>query len=320
MAVRRVRKAKPAKAAKSATPAKAARAARSRRRRPRVKIIADRRDWRIDFYHRMLTITWPGLFGLLAIAYFAFNLVFAALFLSQDGAIANARPGSFADAFFFSVQTMATIGYGEMRPATFYANGLVAVEVLLGMTGLAVSTGLVFARFSRPTARVMFSQTAVIGQYNGMPSLMFRAANQRRNQILEAQVTVMLLRDETTDEGVTMRRFHDMVVSRPRTPMFALTWTVIHSVDENSPLYGQTRESLVRNHAEVVINIVGIDETASQTVHARHSYGAEAIHWGRRFVDILGREDDGRTRIDYRRFHDTVVVETATDTSRKVKA
>jgi inward rectifier potassium channel len=314
MAVGRARK------TPSTKPAKAPRVASRRKKRVApVEVIVERGDWRFDFYHRMLTISWSSLFLSLAIAYFAFNLVFAALYLAQSDAIANSRPGSFADAFFFSVQTMATIGYGEMRPATLYANILVAVEVLLGMTGLAVASGLVFARFSRPTARVMFTKVAVIARHNGLPSLMFRAANQRHNQILEAQVTVMLLRDEVSEEGVEMRRFHDMAVARARTPMFALTWTVIHPIDELSPLRGQTQESLVRDHAEIVISITGIDETFSHTIHTRHAYSANEIQWNRRFVDILGRNEDGRRRIDYRRFHDTVAADTPDDAPRMVK-
>jgi inward rectifier potassium channel len=305
--------------------AKAKRAAR--RQAPSyepVQRITDRGSgWPLDFYHRLLTMPWWMLFLLLAIAYVTFNLVFAGLFMLQDDSIADARRGSFVDAFFFSVQTMATIGYGEMRPATFYANVLVTIEVLLGMTGLAVASGLVFARFSRPTARVMFSKVAVIVTHDGVPSMMFRAANQRRNQILEAQVTVMLLRDEISSEGVEMRRFHDMAVSRPRTPMFALTWTVIHPIDESSPLFGESRESLLRSHAQIIVSIVGIDETFSQTVHARHAYDAAEIHWNRRFADILGRTEDGQRSIDYRRFHDTVEVEEAPHgekPARKVKA
>ena len=289
----------------------------------RVERIADRGDWALDFYHHLLTIPPWMLFAILVIAYVAFNLVFGALFWLQPGSIANTPSGSFADAFFFSVQTMATIGYGDMHPATLFANLLVTVEVLLGMTGLAIATGLVFARFSRPTARVMFSKVAVVTPHDGVPSLMFRAANRRRNQILEAQVSMMLLRDEVSGEGVEMRRFHDMSVARPRTPMFALTWTVIHPIDEKSPLFGESRESLLRAQAQLVISINGIDETFAQTIHARHTYDAADIHWQRRFADILTRAEDGHRRIDYRRFHDTVELrEAARDEAspRKVKA
>jgi len=274
----------------------------------RVERIADR-DWALDFYHHLLTVSPWTVFVILIATYIAFNLLFGALYLLQPGGIANARPGSFADAFFFSVQTMATIGYGDMHPATLYANLLVTAEVLLGMTGLALATGLVFARFSRPTARVMFSRVAVVTNHDGMPSLMFRAANRRRNEILEAQVTVMLLRDELNAEGIEMRRFHEMAVVRPLTPMFALTWTVIHPIDQTSPLFGESRESLLRAHGHVVVSISGIDEIFSQTIYARHTYEASEIRWNHRFADILTRAPDGHRQIDYRRFHDTVEAE-----------
>ncbi len=280
--------------------------------------ISDHAEWHLDIYHRLLTMPWSALFVLLSAVYVVFNLVFAGFYLLQDGSIANAKPGSLADAFFFSVQTTATIGYGEMRPATLYANWLVTGEVMLGMTMLAVSTGLVFARFSRPTARVLFSKIAVIVPHEGVPTLMFRVANQRRNQILEAQVSVSILRDEVTAEGVSLRRFHDLRVARPHTPMFALSWTVMHPITETSPLHGETGDSLLRQQAEIVVGIVGIEEILSQTVHARHSYLADEILWDQRFVDILGRTADGRRSIDYRRFHDTVAVTSARP--RRVKA
>ncbi len=270
-----------------------------------IKRISDHRDWRLDAYHHLLTMPWTALFAVTMTTFVLLNLAFATLYRAQEGSIVNAS--SLADAFFFSVQTTATIGYGDMRPATLYANILVTVEVLLGMTTLAIVTGLVFARFSRPTARVMFSRVAVVTPHDGVPTLMFRAANQRRNQILEAQVSVSLLRDEMSAEGMPMRRFHDLHVSRPRSPMFALSWTVMHPITEGSPLYGENRESLLGQNGEIVISIMGLDETASQTVFARHSYLADEIMWNRRFVDILTRNEEGwRTIVDYRVFHDTV--------------
>jgi inward rectifier potassium channel len=273
-----------------------------------VRRIAGRRSGAADLYHRLLTIPWPGFFVAIAVTYVLFNIAFGLLFLIQPGSVANARPGSFADAFFFSVQTMATIGYGEMRPATLYANLLVSVEVLLGMTGLALATGLMFARFSRPTARVIFSRKAVIAPYNGVPTLMFRAANQRRNQILEAQINVAVLRNEVSAEDGTMRRFYDLALARSHTPMFSLTWTVMHAIDEKSPFYGCTPQSLEAADMEIVITLIGIDETFAQTIHARHSYGADDVAWNHRFADILSRLEDGTRVIDYRRFDDVEAI------------
>jgi inward rectifier potassium channel len=273
-----------------------------------VRRIAARRSGAADLYHRLLTTPWWGFFAVIAVVYVLFNIAFGTLYLLQPDAVANAHPGSFADAFFFSVQTMATIGYGDMHPATLYANLLVSIEVLLGMTGLALATGLMFARFSRPTARVIFSRKAVIAPHNGIPTLMFRAANQRRNQILEAQISVAMLRNEMTAEGEVVRRFYDLALARSRTPMFSLTWTVLHALDEKSPFHEGTPQSLDRSEAEIVVTLVGIDETFAQTIHARHTYGAADIVWDHRFADILSRLEDGTRVIDYRRFDDIVPI------------
>jgi inward rectifier potassium channel len=261
--------------------------------------------WR-DPYHLLLTLNWWRFFGLIALGYVATNALFALLYLAGGNAIENARPGSFADAFFFSVQTMASIGYGAMYPRTDYANILVTIEALIGLTGLAMGTGVTLARFSRPTARVTFSRVAVIAPHNEMPTLMFRAANERRNQILEAQMRVSLLRDEFTAEGEFMRRFYDLKLIRSQSSFFALTWTVMHPIDESSPLYGETPDSLAQTKAEVVVSLVGIDETVSQTVHARYFYLEQEILWHHRFADVLLEKPNGQRLIDYNRFHEVI--------------
>ncbi len=259
-----------------------------------------------DLYHRLLTVKWPVFLAVMATTYIGANLLFALLYLAGGDDIANARPGSYADAFFFSVQTMATIGYGVMYPQTLYANVLMTVESLLGMIGVAIGAGLVFARVSRPTARVLFSRSAVVMTYDGVPTLMFRAANQRHNQILEAQIRLTLARDETTSEGHRMRRFQDLQLARNRSPLFALTWTVMHPIAPNSPLHGLSQADLRDQAAEIIITLTGIDETFSQTIHARHSFVADDIHWDRRLADILTTMPDGRRAVDYAKFHDIV--------------
>ena len=270
---------------------------------PQVRRLYRREVGALDLYHTLLTVPWGGFFAALAVSYLIFNLAFGLCYLLVGG-VANARPSSFADAFFFSIQTMATIGYGQFFPQSFAANLLVSVEVLLGMSGLALATGLIFARFSRPTARVLFSEVAVVTVHEGAPTLMFRAANQRRDQILEAQVSVSLLRDEQSAEGYPMRRFHDLALVRARTPMFLLTWTVMHRIDEKSPLFGATAQSLAAENVELVVTLIGLDASLSQTVHARYSYLADEIMWNRRFADILSFGTDGSRVVDYRRFHD----------------
>lgn len=270
-----------------------------------VRTIGCRRPWLGDLYHWTLELPWWSFLFAGVIAYLGANALFALLYLVRPGAIAQARPGSFADAFFFSIQTMSTVGYGQMWPATVYANLVVTAEIAVGILFLALATGLVFARFSRPTARVLFSRVAVIGPYNGAPTLSFRIANQRRNELLQAEVEVALLRDETTGEGDAIRRFYDLKLARRRTPVFAMTFTVMHTIDRDSPLHGATSASLEAEDAELVVTVTGVDETIAQRVHARTSYLPHEILWGHRFVDVMGWTEEGRRLIDYRRFHET---------------
>jgi inward rectifier potassium channel len=262
-----------------------------------------------DLYHWLLTLSWPKFFILIWLSYTVTNSLFALAYLAGGDCIANARPGSFKDAFYFSVQTMATIGYGSMYPRTDYANTVVAIQALFGLWGVAMITGLAFARFSRPTARVMFSRVAVIAPFNGVPTLMYRTANQRSNRILEAQQRATLIRDEVTSDGDYMRRFYDLQLMRSQSPIFALTWTVMHAIDENSPLYKLTPKDLVEQQSEIVVTLTGLDETVSQTIHARHSFVAAEILWDMRFVDIISRTPEGKRVVDYTSFHEVKPVE-----------
>ncbi|WP_293125798.1 ion channel [Microcoleus sp. bin38.metabat.b11b12b14.051] len=262
-----------------------------------------------DLYHKLLILSWPQFFMLICCSYILTNSLFALAYLAGGDCIANARPGSFKDAFYFSVQTMATIGYGAMYPRTDYANTMVTIEALFGLWGVAMVTGLAFSRFSRPTARVIFSRVAVIAPFNGVPTLMYRAGNQRFNQILEAQQRATLIRDEVTSEGEFMRRFYDLQLVRSQSPIFALTWTVMHTIDESSPLYQLTAKDLIECQAEIVITLTGIDDTVSQTIHARHSFVASEIIWNMRFVDIISRTPDGGRVVDYTLFHEVKPIE-----------
>lgn len=265
-------------------------------------------DWG-DLYHALLTLSWIKLFAVVAASYVITNVLFAFLYLAAGDGVENMRQGDFSDAFFFSVQTMATIGYGAMYPKTLFANILVAIEALLGLLGVSMGSGLVFARFSLPKARVMFSRVAVIAPYNGVPTLMFRVANERQSWILEAQVNVSLLTSEITQEGQTMRRFYDLPLFRDRSSLFALTWTVMHPINESSPLYDITLDKMLTDEMEILITLTGIDQTVSDNIHAHHSYIPTEIFWNHQFVDILTKTQDGRRSIDYNRFHDTTPLE-----------
>jgi len=259
-----------------------------------------------DVYHSLLVSTWGRFFALVLVAYLGANVVFALGYLAIGDGIEEARRGSFADAFFFSVQTMATIGYGKMAPRGVAANLLVTLEALVGLLGLALVTGLVFAKFSRPTARVLFSAHAVITTFDGVPALLFRMANERGNQIAEAQAHLVLLRTERTPEGEEVRRVHDLRLRRSQSAFFAFTWLVVHPLTPDSPLHGETAESLREKDVDLVASVTGLDETLSQSVHARHAWSPDQILWNHRFVDVLVQLPDGRRAIDYRKFHEVV--------------
>ncbi|MGF1513839.1 MAG: ion channel [Elainellaceae cyanobacterium] len=261
-----------------------------------------------DLYHWMLVQSLPVFFGIIALIYLLTNAAFAAAYLIGSDHIANARPGSFADAFFFSVQTMASIGYGAMYPQTPYANVIVTIEALMGVMGLAIATGIIFARFSRPTAKIMFSNVAVIGPYDGVPTFMFRCANQRRNRILEAQVTVTLVRNEITREGRSMRRFYDLPLVRSQSPIFALSWTVMHPLAPGSSLYDYAMLRHEDADAELIVTLTGLDETSSQTIHARHSYIPAEVIENAQFCDLFTHTASGQFAIDYRHFHEVMPV------------
>lgn len=256
-----------------------------------------------DVYHILLTVRWSTFLASILLIYSAINLIFAGFYMWGEGNIAETRHGSFADAFYFSVQTMATIGYGKMHPQTDFANILVTMEAMIGTTSLALASALMFARLARPTARVLFSKVAVVSAYEGTPALMFRLVNKRHNQIIDAHISVTLLRSEVTVEGDTMLRFHDLSTIRNRNPVFALPWTVIHPIDAASPLAGSSAESLSAEQFEILVVLSGFDDTFSQQVHAWHSYLAEDIRWNVRFASVVGKSRHGRLRIDFRRFH-----------------
>lgn len=255
-----------------------------------------------DLYFTLLTTSWTRLFVLAVVFYVAINSLFAAGYLGFGG-IEGARPGSFRDAFFFSVQTMSTIGYGGMVPRSLSANVLVTLEAFIGLVGFAMATGLMFAKFARPTARVLFSNVAVVGPQNGVPCLQFRMANGRRNyQVLEAQLRVTLYRTEMTHEGQQLRRMIDLPLQRDRMGMFSLSWLAFHPIVPGSPLHGATAASLDAQFAEVIVAFTGTDEVSSQFVHARRSYRPNEIIWNARFVDIIDMLPDGRRAVNYHRF------------------
>lgn len=255
-----------------------------------------------DLFHTLMTASWPVMIGFIFAIYMTLNVLFACVYLALGDGIDHATHGSFEDAFFFSVQTLATIGYGGMTPHGTLANAVVTVESFTGTVAAALTTGLVFAKFSRPTSRILFTRTALVGTVDGKRVLMFRIANERSNRIMEASVHVALTRNETTREGQPFRRIYDLKLQRDTSAMFVLTWMVFHTIDESSPLWGVDLAKLKEVQASLIVSLVGTDETLSQQVHARHAYDWQAIVFDARFVDVLRMEDGARV-LDFDRFH-----------------
>ena len=266
--------------------------------------------WRgaLSLYHSLLTLSWPSFLLLLLAGYMAANVVFAVLFTlcgpeALTGMPATTGREQLLRAFFFSVHTLSTIGYGQIVPATLGANLLMTVESMAGLFGLALVTGLVFARFSRPTADIVFSRRAVVAPYRGLTAFQFRIANRRRNQLVELEAKVHFTRLEG-EPGRRKRRFYDLDLERRKVTFFPLSWTLVHPIDEDSPLQGLGPEELAASEAEFLVMLTGIDETFSQTVHARSSYKSGEIVWQARFDKIyqrVGRR--GPMAIDLRRIH-----------------
>ncbi|MCB9742548.1 MAG: hypothetical protein H6740_08115 [Alphaproteobacteria bacterium] len=243
----------------------------------------------VDSYHYLLRAPWSAVLGLGFAAYLGLNLLFAGLYALEPGCVSGAE--GFLDLISFSVQTFATIGYGALTPGTPHAHLVVLIESFVGLSFTAVGAGLMFAKFSRPSARVAFSEVMVVHERDGVPCLLFRVANERRNEVLEARLHVSVILDEITAEGDHLRRFRALELERSFSPLFMLGWTAIHRIDERSPLYGI--EQGVVPIGGVVVIFTGTDDTFSQPVHARRFYGPQHVRVGYRFVDMMEHHDWG---------------------------
>jgi inward rectifier potassium channel len=270
-----------------------------------IRIVGDRRMPLRDFYHALIRLSWLETLAIIAGGFLVANIVFATGYV-EIGGIAHARPGSLEDAFFFSVQTMGTIGYGAMYPESRAANVLVVGETLVSLTLTALMTGLVFGKFSRPTARVVFTRQATIAPMNGTPTLTFRIGNERGNRIVDALIRVVLARTETLTEGGTFYRLIDLKLSRERSLSLSRSWSVLHVIDENSPLRGCTPEVARSEEWELGVLMVGLDETSMQTIHASYQYYDKDILWGARHADLLSEAEDGAMILDLSKFHEVV--------------
>jgi len=258
-----------------------------------------------DVYHELLRAPWS--LTLLAIAgmVLAIDVVFALAYLVTGG-VANARPGSFADAFFFSVQTLGTIGYGAMYPQTAAAHWVVTAESIASLFAVALATGIVFTKFSIPVAKLEFARSVVIYLQDGVRTLAIRLANRRGNFIVEAQVRVTLVRAETSKEGLFFYRLYDLPLVRDRSSALGRSWILLHRVVEGSPLATMSAESLRTADLELNVAVTGVDGSTYQTMHALYRYMPEDFRFGERFADMLSPKPDGRLELNYARLHDTV--------------
>ena len=257
-----------------------------------------------DLFHFFMTISWPQLFATIAAFFLGFDVLFGYLYYFVPGCIANLNPPGFAGAFFFSVETLATVGYGEMHPQTLYGHVISMIEIFVGLMTLALITGLMFARFSRPRARFLFATNAVVRPIDGKPTLMFRVANARQNIIQEASAELRMVCDEVTVEGFRIRRITDLSLVRAHHPVFTLGWNIMHVIDDSSPLKGKSTDSLNASTALFILSLSGTDVTTGQVLMARSEYPSAAILWNQSFRDVLDVDDDGTLRFDYRKFNE----------------
>jgi inward rectifier potassium channel len=254
-----------------------------------------------DPYHFAVTLSWGAFTIGMLVCILAINIVFAFLYLARAGAVQNLRPGDFFSAFFFSLETLATVGYGEMSPATFYGHAIAGVEIIVGMAFTAILTGLLFVRFSRPQARFLFADKAVVANHNGKPTLMLRIANGRFSMLTHASARIGVLLAETSHEGQLFRGVHDLKLARSEIPIFPLTWTLMHVIDASSPLYGQGPDGLKKLDARFFLSVQARDTALGAQVQDIRDYSHAEVVFGMRYADAVSQNDDGLTTADLSR-------------------
>lgn len=263
----------------------------------------------LSMYHELLSMRWSTLVTLIALAYVAINLLFAmAFFLCGPTALTGldglADGERFVKCFFFSVHTLATIGYGNVAPRGLAADLVVTLEALVGLLGIALVTGVIFAKFARPRAELIFSRQAVIAPYRDGSAFMFRIANRKKTQLVGLESKIVMTRWKEGQEGRS-REFMTLTLERDRVTFFPLTWTIVHPIDETSPLWNMNFDDLRRADPEFLILLTGFDDTFAQTVHARSSYKLHEIVWGARFKSVFNElGDDGKVSVDLSEIHD----------------
>ena len=259
-----------------------------------------------DISHRCMTAKWPAFIGGAAFVFVVFNAFFAVLYWIGDDPISNVPHRAYLDYLYFSIETLSTAGYGDMHPQTHYGHFIATVELFTGIFSMSLMTGLIFARFSRPNARLLFAENPVISDHEGRQTLMVRLANERHDIIANATARLWVFKDVVSQEGRPFRRFYELPLTRNESPALALSWTLFHILDEQSPIYGLDADGLAAANVSLVMVVSGYDVVAAQTVHARRTYDHSDIRFGHRYAEILGTTDDGRLRVDYGQFHETI--------------
>jgi inward rectifier potassium channel len=259
-----------------------------------------------DLYHRAMTVYWPTFFGTAAAIFVVLNAVFAFLYWLGNDPIANVAANEPLGLFYFSVETLATVGYGDMHPQNHYGHLIATIEIFTGMSFVAVMFGLIFARFSRPRARFIFAQHPVVTIHQGQPTLMIRIANERNNTISQAIARLWMMRMETTAEGTRFRRYYELLLDRHEHPMFMLSWSIFHVIDETSPLYRVTPADLAAADVALTLNVSGVDDNSAQYLYARKLYNHQDIRWKHRYRDITSFSEQGTIVIDYSVFHEII--------------
>ena len=297
----------------------------ARRRRSRVLAMGNRkvithglpRMFWLDIYHYAMTASWPRFFAAVGLLFLLLNASFALVYMQGTNPIANQSPAGFLGAFFFSVETLATVGYGDMHPQTLFAHSVATLEIFIGMSFIALFTGIMFARFSRPRARILFAEHPVIGPMDKKQTFTVRAANARQNVIVDASARLRMLRSVQSAEGESFRRLYDMELVRHQHPMFVIGWSIMHVVDENSPLFGETADTLAAADVSFILTIHGVDETTSQPMQSRFTYHHSAIRWQHVYADLLSTDENGIDHLDYSHFHETMPVATMNKLERE---
>ena len=263
-----------------------------------------------DIYHFLVNLSWTNFFLLIFAGYFLVNLLFGIVYYmigveNIRNAVDKAPMQSFLNAYFFSVQTFTTVGYGGMVPSGFPANFVASIEAMIGLLGFAIATGLLYGRFSRPSARILFSRNAVVAPYRDKTALMFRLANQRNNDIIEVEANVLaVFKDKYTNN----RQYFVMTLERNSVYFFPLSWTVVHPIDEQSPFFNKSLDELKELQTEILIQFKGFDDTFSQTVHTKYSYSLDEIIWNAKFKQAFEPDHKGEIIFDLNRIHDYEII------------